>query len=165
MKREVSKIRGVIPKWRPKPSAYETIEGEIRANHAAAQEARTLYLRFQRTGLVPGPFAVASYPARGPGRHRRKEEVRINNENGREHGCHTCGTKNPGTRSGNFVHDHQYPTAIIGIGHNSRRKPQRIYPQCLKCSARQGQLVRWLLEKPLDRALKRIRDLDLGRQE
>jgi hypothetical protein len=39
----------------------------------------------------------------------------------------------PGTRLGNWVPDHQLPSAISQLG-----RPQRLYPQCLDCSLRQG---------------------------
>jgi hypothetical protein len=48
----------------------------------------------------------------------------------RKHGCHTCGTKDPGTKSGNAVVDHQPPSALD--------QPKDFYPHCLDCSRRQG---------------------------
>jgi hypothetical protein len=51
----------------------------------------------------PGPFARKSIAARGSGRSftsRERDEIdRI----GSETGCHTCGSKVPGTRSGRFI--------------------------------------------------------------
>jgi hypothetical protein len=51
----------------------------------------------------------------------------------------TCGTRDPGTPSGNFVPDHQPPNAL-----NSSQQPQRLYPQCLGCSQGQGGWTRSL---------------------
>jgi hypothetical protein len=56
--------------------------------------------------------------------------------------CHTCGTGDPGTKSGNFVPDHQPPTGI-----NASGQPQRLYPQCLNCSRQQGGQVRGQQQK------------------
>ena len=87
--------------------------------------------------LRPGPNAGDSIPARGPGRDFTPEEREKINEIGNETGCHTCGSKNPGTKSGNFVPDHQPPNGL-----NPDGGPQRLYPQCLSCSRTQGGKVR-----------------------
>jgi len=34
------------------------------------------------------------------------------NDSGNKWGCHTCDATTPGTKSGNWVTDHQDPTAI-----------------------------------------------------
>ncbi len=83
--------------------------------------------------LVPGPYAGRSIPARGPGRRFTDAERQQINEIGRRTGCHTCGKKQPGTDKGNFIPDHQPPNAL-----NPKGCPQRLYPQCLECSQRQG---------------------------
>jgi hypothetical protein len=80
--------------------------------------------------LKPGPFADESVPARGPGRPNAAEQAEINRI-GSETGCHTCGTKDPGTKSGNFVFDHQPPSAF-------NPPSQEGYPHCLSCSRRQA---------------------------
>jgi RHS repeat-associated protein len=81
----------------------------------------------------PGPFASESLPARSSARDftavERAEGKRIFAETG----CHTCGTKNPGTKSGNPVLDHQPVSSL-----NRDGAPQRLYPQCLSCSREQG---------------------------
>jgi RHS repeat-associated protein len=59
--------------------------------------------------LKPGPHAGDSIPARGPGRDFTRDERDRINDIGRETGCHTCGTTDPGTKSGDFVPDHQPP--------------------------------------------------------
>ncbi|WP_153064973.1 RHS repeat domain-containing protein [Xanthomonas arboricola] len=87
--------------------------------------------------LAPGEHAGDSIPARGPERDFTGDEREDVNEIGRETGCHTCGTKDPGTKSGNFVPDHQPPSKA-----NPSGAPQRLYPQCLSCSRQQGGEVR-----------------------
>ncbi len=83
--------------------------------------------------LSPGPFAKKSIPARGPGRNFTKAERERINRAGRKDGCHTCGTTNPGTKSGNFVPDHQPANAL-----NTRGGSQRLFPQCNPCSRKQA---------------------------
>jgi hypothetical protein len=83
--------------------------------------------------LQPGPYAGESIPARGHDHawtdFERAEVDRI----GRATGCHTCGTKNPGTTKGHFIPDHQPPNAL-----NAHNESQRLYPHCLSCSRKQG---------------------------
>ena len=50
--------------------------------------------------------------------------------------CHTCGATDPGTKTGNFVGNHQPNTGLLR-GNES----QDLYPQCLKCSQIQGGVV------------------------
>lgn len=89
--------------------------------------------------LTPGPFAAESIPARGPGRINSVEQSQIN-QIGNKFGCHTCGTANPGTKSGNWVGDHQPPSRLVPAG-----APQRLFPHCLRCSASQGGTVNRVL--------------------
>jgi len=81
----------------------------------------------------PGPHAGESIPARGPGRDfnaaERAEGKRIFNETG----CHTCGTKNAGTKYNRPLLDHQ-PVSSLNI----EDAPQRLYPQSVNCSQNQG---------------------------
>ena len=63
------------------------------------------------------------------------------NRIGSETGCHTCGTTDPGTNSGNFVPDHQPVSAL-----NTSGAPQLLYPQCLTCSRNQGLVVARMLK-------------------
>jgi len=128
MQAAVRRVRELEPRWKPIPSAYETVEGEIAANNAAARQALDRLAVLQRRGIGPGPYAVESQPARGPGRRWTAEEIRENNRIGRKYGCHTCGTKDPGTPNGNFIGDHQHPNALNPLG-----RAQRIYPHCLAC--------------------------------
>ena len=87
--------------------------------------------------LEPGPHAGESVPARGPQRDFTPEERGAVNRIGQESGCHTCGSTNPGTKSGNFVPDHQPPNGL-----NPNNGPQELYPHCINCSRVQGGEVR-----------------------
>jgi RHS repeat-associated protein len=86
--------------------------------------------------LGPGSYGKESIPARSGARDFTREEINTINEMGKRNGCHTCGTKDPGTMSGNFVKDHQPPTAL-----NSNNQPQNLLPQCINCSRQQGGTV------------------------
>jgi hypothetical protein len=86
----------------------------------------------------PGPYAGTPIPA-GPSSTPTAEQQGEINAEGDANGCHTCGTTDPGTKSGNWVGDHQPPTAL-----NPPGNPQVYYPQCLSCSNAQGGLVRAL---------------------
>ena len=83
--------------------------------------------------LKPGPFAGASIPARSAAQTFTSAERTAINKIGQTTGCHTCGTTNPGTKSGNFVPDHQPVSSL-----NSANAPQQLLPQCLTCSRQQG---------------------------
>ena len=65
------------------------------------------------------------------------------NQIGEKHGCHTCGTKKPGTKSGDFVPDHQPPNKL-----NPEGGEQELYPHCIGCSRKQGGQVRQVDSKP-----------------
>ncbi|WP_144425428.1 polymorphic toxin-type HINT domain-containing protein [Cellulosimicrobium cellulans] len=61
---------------------------------------------------------------------------RLINQYGNRNGCHTCGTRSPGTRSGNWIPDHQPSSALVPRG-----TPQTAYPHCRSCASRQGGIV------------------------
>ena len=82
--------------------------------------------------LKPGPYARESVPARSSGRPNAAEQRELNRI-GNQYGCHTCGAPTPGTKSGNWIFDHQDPTAI-----NPPGKAQFGYPHCWGCSHRQA---------------------------
>jgi RHS repeat-associated protein len=83
-----------------------------------------------------GPYAGVGQPARGPGRGFTPSERAIGNAEGRSLGCHSCGSTDPGTKSGNHVLDHQPATALREDGED-----QTLYPQCLSCSYQQGGFI------------------------
>jgi hypothetical protein len=137
----IIRVRAVEPSWRPKLGAYATdIEGEIRKLNDVADEAQARIAELGRNGIGPGPFAGESIPARGTGRDFTAEERREINRIGSATGCHTCGTFEPGTKSRNFVPDHQFPNAL-----NPPWRLQRLYPQCVACSDFQGGWIRGLI--------------------
>lgn len=99
-------------------------------------------MRAADNGVGPGAHAGESIPA-GPGPRPTAAQQGEINKIGQDTGCHTCGTKDPGTKSGNFVGDHQPPTKI-----NPPGNPQRYYPQCKGCSNIQGGKVRQMPPAP-----------------
>jgi hypothetical protein len=133
----VRRVQEVDPTWRPPHSSYESVEGLIRAYEADAQAAQARIKELQHFGIVPGTYARESLPARGSDRDFMATERSKINQIGSATGCHTCGTRNPGTSSGNFIPDHQPPSAVNFYG-----RAQRLYPQCLTCSLRQGGWIR-----------------------
>jgi RHS repeat-associated protein len=87
--------------------------------------------------LQPGPHARESIPARGPQRNFNRNERSEGKRMIQQHGCHTCGKTDPGTKTGNAVLDHQPVSALSPPG-----SPQRLYPHCLGCSRKQGGEIR-----------------------
>jgi RHS repeat-associated protein len=90
------------------------------------------------SNVGPGPNAGESVPA-GPSDRPTKEQQDKINEIGYRDGCHTCGSKDPGSKTGNFTGDHQDPNKL-----NPHEKPQVYYPQCRSCSNQQGGRIRWI---------------------
>lgn len=130
-------VRERDPNWRLQPGVYGTgIESEIRRADDIAAEALARVSYLQSVGIGPGPFAGQSIPARGPDRNFMAAERREINCIWNETGCHTCGTFNPGTKSGNPVLDHQPPNKW-----NHLRQQQRLFPQCQTCSRKQGSWI------------------------
>ncbi|GAB2859570.1 hypothetical protein GCM10027277_30120 [Pseudoduganella ginsengisoli] len=78
--------------------------------------------------LKPGPFAKESIPGH-MGKPTAAEQREVNKLM-EKHGCHTCGTKNPGTKSGNSIVDHQ-PAQALG-------ETTEFFPHCIDCMRRQG---------------------------
>lgn len=58
------------------------------------------------------------------------------NDLGDEFGCSTCGAVNSGLPSGNWIPDHQPPTALVPAG-----TPQTAFPHCVVCARKQGGVV------------------------
>jgi RHS repeat-associated protein len=101
--------------------------GTIRGARALSADARAA-----ESGVGPGRYARESIPA-GPKPRPTADQQRSINRMGQEQGCHSCGTKNPGTKRGDFIGDHQPPTKI-----NPPGGKQRYFPQCQRCSNIQG---------------------------
>jgi RHS repeat-associated protein len=85
------------------------------------------------TAETAGRAAVPESIPAGPSARPTAAQQSAINEMGEAHGCSTCGATTPGTKSGNWVGDHQPPTAL-----NKDGGPQVYKPQCLQCSRQQG---------------------------
>lgn len=133
MRAALRDVRKVDPRWKPTPQLYESVEGQIAANTAIALQARFRIFELRGTIVGPGPFAREWIPAPPTNRRLTRGEQNEVNRIGRTWGCHRCGRTDPGTRSKDFVGDHQIPSAL--------GTPTRIYPHCLGCSHSQGGLV------------------------
>ena len=59
------------------------------------------------------------------------------NRDGYNYGCHTCGTRTPGTSNKRFIPDHQPPRSY-------KKSPMNVYPHCGACSSRQGGFLSYL---------------------
>ena len=127
------RVREVDRNWKATPSSYNTVEGLIRAYRSDAEQAQARVSELATYGIGPGPFACESIPARGPDRNFSVAEREWALRSFKENGCHTCGTREAGTPSGNPVLDHQPLSAL-----NFSGRPQRLYTQCLSCSLVQG---------------------------
>jgi RHS repeat-associated protein len=103
---------------------------------ATAAEELTATISEGHPTFQPGPFAGESIPAQSTAQTFTPAEREAMNEIMKETGCHTCGTPNPGTITGNAVPDHQ-PVSALNFG----GAPQRLFPQCLGCSTEQGLAV------------------------
>ena len=135
-------VREISPTWKPQSQLYSTVEGLIGANLAQAREARVLREKWRDQGIGFGNFSAEFREARSPARRFTRAEREEINRIGRDSGYHTCGTRDPGTRLGNFIVDHQLPTGL-------RRPPARqsLVPHCLECSLRQGGTVSQILRR------------------
>jgi hypothetical protein len=117
------------PDWRPSQRDVDGIFQELLEARQRAPGA----IDTRQSGIGIGEFAKESIPARSEKRDFNVLERAEINRLGLLHGCHTCGTRDAGTRSGNFVLDHQRPNSV-----NTPEEEQRLFPQCLSCSLRQG---------------------------
>ncbi len=117
------------------PAGFGILKNAGRAADALGDAARVADKAGDaaRRAVGIGEHAGESIAARSVGRDFNAAERAEINRIGSETGCHTCGAKNPSTKSGNFVPDHQPPSALNPTG-----TPQRLYPQCINCSREQG---------------------------
>ncbi len=120
----------IAPKdWVPTVGDLARVNGELlRVRQRFAKEQHP-----ERSAIPLGEYAGESIPARSSDRNFTKAERGVMNRIGAETGCHTCGTKFPGTISGNYVPDHQPASSL-----NPPGGLQRYFPQCLSCSLQQG---------------------------
>lgn len=120
------------PDWIPTQRDVDRMHEElIRAHQRAPGAIDTL-----DSGIGVGRFSKESIPARSTNRDFSESERSQINEIGNKYGCHTCGTRNPGTPLGNWVLDHQPASRL-----SRRGLDQRLFPHCRTCSVRQGGLV------------------------
>jgi RHS repeat-associated protein len=123
--------------WGDGPSIGELIDAmgptPVGGIVGAGEEAAQLGSAAAKSAIGVGEHAGESIAARSAARDFTAAERSEINRIGSETGCHTCGTKNPGTKSANFVPDHQPPSSL-----NAARGPQRLYPHCVNCARRQG---------------------------
>ncbi|WP_186420260.1 hypothetical protein [Bosea sp. CS1GBMeth4] len=133
----IRQVQEIDARWKPPASISEGIEGAIATNQAAVRQAEARLRELQAMGIGPGAFSADSIPARNSYQRFTPSERDEINRIGSRFGCHTCGTTEPGTASGNFIPDHQLPSAFGRSG-----ATQRLYPHCLSCSLKQGGFVR-----------------------
>jgi RHS repeat-associated protein len=131
------KVASSVLKAEAKAEAKAAAKAEAKA--AAKAEAKAISKdAVEKNGtLTKGPFAGEGHPAKnGKSRNFTAEERKVINEQGYTLGCHTCGQKNPGTKSGNWILDHQPANALVPAGW-----PQTFYPHCRFCSSSQGGII------------------------
>lgn len=133
----IRRVQEIDARWKPPASISEGIEGAIATNQAAVRQAEARLRELQGMGIGPGPFSGDSIPAHNSRQRFTSSEREEINRIGSRFGCHTCGTTEPGTTSGNFIPDHQLPSSFGRSG-----GMQRLYPHCLSCSLKQGGFVR-----------------------
>ncbi len=129
----VARTRRIDPRWRPRPQAFETVEGYIRANEAIRLQAELRLFELTGRPLGLGPFGK-QWINLAPGQKRLTAAQRRQLDLiGQRFGCHGCGSTTNLTRNGHYVGDHSMPSSL--------GRPSRIAPHCLSCSNSQGGYV------------------------
>jgi RHS repeat-associated protein len=129
-----------IPGLREVKGAVEV----TRAVEHGVQAARAERHLERGATLRPGRNAREGAAASGP-RATAAQRRQVNAE-GDRHGCHTCGAPTSGRPNGNWIPDHQTPSAL-----NPNGSPQRLYPHCDPCSRRQaGEVTREIMRRRRD---------------
>lgn len=121
----------------PSTARQVTFEAVMTGGIAVAPGASGKGTQIESIGTITpnAPEVPTSIPAGPSARPTAAQQAAIN-QMGDAHGCSTCGATTPGTKSGNWVGDHQPSTAL-----NTSGGPQVYKPQCLQCSRVQGGLV------------------------
>jgi hypothetical protein len=136
-----SKIRNAVDTGAKAAKVLERAAAATKtADNTAVSAKAVVGVKAPKT-LEPGPYAGESIPARGPDRDFTRAERDAINGIGAKSGCHTCGAKQPGTKSGDFVPDHQPPSKL------EPGAPQQLYPHCKDCSSLQGGEVNGALRR------------------
>jgi len=95
--------------------------------------------------LLPGAFATMCIPASLT--RASQPVVRKLQELGQRYGCHSCGRR-LGTK---FVADHQPPSVIVR--QSGQEISQQFFPQCARCSSRQGAVASAYLKQGMNAAM------------
>ena len=141
---------GSKPPPRPSGSLFAFAALSSSSSRPACRSILSFATDFTAEGIPRQPDVLAALrggaaegattrSAVGVGKYAERAEI---NHIGSETGCHICGATNPGNKSGNFVPDHQPPSAM-----NRLQEPQRLYPQCINCSRQQGLDIARRLQK------------------
>ncbi|HZS83841.1 MAG TPA: hypothetical protein VFA50_13280 [Stellaceae bacterium] len=148
-------LRARVASGKLSPQEAARIEGGVQSLDRWTQDAIAARTRIDGDAPNVGPSVPSEVPSGpnrlGPGPYappgggvslskplvypNPKERAQVN-QLGTQFGCHTCGTKDFGTRSGNPIVDHQPPRVL-----NRSGAPAEGYPHCATCSARQGGLL------------------------
>ena len=117
-------------------------------------------IEFCKQTLGAGPYAVEGVSTTRRKVTRSHPEYWENQTNGIAHGCHTCGARLSGTKSGEWIFDHQPPVSTVNGPYRGTG-----YPHCDKCRAKQGGMVSQLSQENYDfppvRPLQDARHLNL----
>jgi hypothetical protein len=114
-------------------SASRMLDYDLRATFTTAPEfVATKNPAVGNDLLKPGPWANESVVSSGPGKITAAERQALQ-PIGDANGCHSCGATTSGTKSGNWVGDHQPVSSGVPAG-----TPQVLYPHCITCSNTQG---------------------------
>jgi hypothetical protein len=130
---EAVSVLAVPPSWAREGSASPSVEG--RGTSTTSADSLNATNKVAATGddlLKPGPWAANSVPSSAPGKITQAERNALN-PIGDASGCHSCGAGTPGTKSGNWIGDHQPVSRTVTPG-----TPQVLYPHCQVCSNNQG---------------------------
>lgn len=132
----VARVRNIDPGWLPSSGFSATVEGRISHNIAIEREANDRYVIIRSGQVLFGPYTGGR--AQGPGPFKRPTEAQRREVDalGAVFGCHTCGTRTPGTRSGRWIFDHQTPSAMGGPDAGRWGGPQ-----CSACRAWSGGVI------------------------
>jgi hypothetical protein len=113
------------------PGLSTVIDDGTQVADIEPEDEELLFIYNLKYGIGPGPNAHESVPGRRGVMPSKAESAQVK-KIGDKYGCHTCGTRDPGTKSGNWIRDHQPPNALNKLPDAS------IFPQCLSCSNTQG---------------------------
>ena len=135
--RVTSKLDGGLPEV---PDGLSTINSADDIFTQIETEALRVHPNVNSTTLKPGPYADKSIPGTNS-RNFSKSQREAINEIGNDTGCHTCGTTDAGTKSGNFILDHQPGISL------APQASKRLFPHCTNCSSSQGGTMGGLIRK------------------